>query len=98
MSFIVIWLHFFLQTENSQTLPLITLIYTDQKKKHLPRRRGDAEKTQPSNGFCKVKNGLFLSRLGRVESVARKEQKVLPAYSRADEYARSLTAVRMTSF
>jgi hypothetical protein len=27
-----------------------------------------------------------------------KKQKVLPAYSRADECARSLTAVRMTSF
>src|SRR5438270_8307541 len=46
----------FLTDGKSQTLPLITqitLIYTDQKKKHLPRRRGDAEKTQPSNGFCK---------------------------------------------
>src|SRR6476661_5136782 len=39
MSFIVIWLHFFLQAENRgkalpqkpQTLPLITLIYTDQR-------------------------------------------------------------------
>jgi len=35
MSFIVIWLHFFLQTgKTGKTLPLITLIaliYTDQK-------------------------------------------------------------------
>ncbi|MGC2742770.1 MAG: hypothetical protein WA672_06250, partial [Candidatus Angelobacter sp.] len=35
-----------------------------------------------------------LRRLGRSE----KKQKVLPAYSRADEYARSPTAVRMTNF
>ena len=64
MSFIVIWLHFFLQAEKSQTLPLITLItliYTDQKSVEFsPRLRASAVDVSSTYRLLKA-SGFFLA-------------------------------------
>jgi hypothetical protein len=99
MSFIVIWLHFFLQAENRKNLTADNADLHGSKKENT--YHGDAEARRKLNhqtDFAKLRMGSFYRVRDEWKAWLEKKQKVLPAYSRADEYARSLTAVRMTNF